>query len=80
MAPWYHKFLEELLNYYEPVSFIAKDTDTNEIAGAVINIIVDLNESSERKPPPAMKPYIDKKKQPQKWQIAQFLEDLEHGQ
>lgn len=75
---WFPKFLEQVLNYYEPVSFMAKDTDTNEVVGVIINIIMDLDDKS-RAPPPGMKPYLDRTKQPVKWQIATFLEDLEEG-
>ncbi|ODN05857.1 Dopamine N-acetyltransferase [Orchesella cincta] len=73
---WFPKFLDEVLNYYEPVSFMAKDTETNEIVGVAINIIMDL---ANRSPPPSMKPYLNKEKQPVKWQIVTFLEDLEEG-
>lgn len=78
VEPWFPKFLDEVLNYYEPVSFMAKDTDTNEIVGVAINLIIDPADES-RKPPPGMKPYLDRSKQPVKWQIATFLEDLEEG-
>jgi len=76
VAPWFPKFLDEVLHYYEPVSFVAKDSDTNEVVGVAINIIMQLE---NRTPPPSMKDFISKEKQPVKWQIATFLEDLEEG-
>ncbi|CAL8103158.1 unnamed protein product [Orchesella dallaii] len=76
VEPWFPTFLQEVLNYYEPVSFMAKDTETNEIIGVAVNLILDLE---NRPPPPAMKPHLNREKQPVKWQIATFLEDLEEG-
>jgi hypothetical protein len=75
VSRWYTDFLSQILTYSDPVSFVALDSDSGAIAGAIINLVVD----PQKPPPPNMKTFLDTEKEPVKIQIATFLEDLEHG-
>lgn len=75
MSRWYGDFLSQILDYSDPVSFLAVDSETGKIAGVIINLIVDPAKS----PPPSMRSFLDPEKEPVKIQITHFLDDLEEG-
>jgi len=72
---WYPSFLHQILGYSVPVSFLARDEASGDLAGVIVNIVID----PALPQPPSMKGFLDPAKEPVTMQIATFLEDLEEG-